>query len=246
SAIAEQLNAKLSGTEQKAITEKPTQNAAAYDSYLRGISIEANGDTEAYKQAAAAFDEAVRADPKFALAWARLAVARSYLYFNGQDPAVNTGAATKEAADRAVSLQPDLGEAFLAQGVYRYRVVRDFQGALQSYNEALKRLPSSSLVLEHMAHVERRLGRIDNAIQHYQMAAEFDPRNLDNLVTLSSVFESSRQFDDAERVLNRILQISPGRPGAIAQKASLFQAKGELDKAAQELAKVPADSDSDD
>jgi TolB-like protein/Tfp pilus assembly protein PilF len=246
STIAEQLDAKLSGAEAKAVTQKPTQNAAAYDAYLRGVATEARGDTEAYLQAAAAFAEAVRIDPKFALAWARLAVARSFLYFNGQDPQVNTAGAVKEAADRAISFQPDLGEAVLAQGVYRYRVLRDFEGALQSYQEAFKRLPSSPLVLEHMAHVERRLGHLDDAKKHYQMAAEVDPRNLDNLITLSSVFQSSRQFDDAERVLDRVMQISPGNPGAIAQRAFLFQTEGDLPKAEAELAKAPADSNVDD
>src|SRR5262249_36977531 len=159
----EQLNAKLSGAEAKAVAEKPTQNTAAYDTYLRGIAIETNADWQAYNQSTAAFAEAVRSDPQFALAWARLALGRSYLYFNGIDPTVNTAAAVKDAADRAISLQPELGEALLAEGVYRYRVLRDFSGALQSYSEALKRVPSSSLILEHMAHVERRLGRVDDA-----------------------------------------------------------------------------------
>ncbi len=84
------------------------------------------------KQVAHLYAEAVRLDPQFALAWARLAVARSQLYFNGLDLETNSGAAVKEAADRAMSLQPELGEAWLAQGVYRYRVLRDFKGALQS------------------------------------------------------------------------------------------------------------------
>ena len=246
SAIADQLKAKLTGAEEKAISEKPTQVTAAYDAYLRGIAIEATNDWESYVQSTAAFAEAVQADPRFALAWARLALARSYLYFNGIEPTVNTGAAVKDAADRAISLQPELGEAWLAEGVYRYRVLRDFQGALQSYQEAFKRLPSSSLVLEQMAHVERRLGHVDDAIKHYQMAAEFDPRNLDNLITLSQVFQGVRQFDRAEAVLNRILQISPGKPGAIGQKAFLYQNEGNLDRAAAELAKMPADSDIDD
>jgi hypothetical protein len=106
---------------------------------------------------------AVRLDPQFALAWVRLAVARSMLHFNGVDMDKNSGAAVKEAADRAMSLQPELGEAWVAQGVYRYRVLHDFKGALQSYEEALRRLPNSSFVLDHMAHLERRLGQTDLA-----------------------------------------------------------------------------------
>src|SRR5207237_10011688 len=86
STIADQLNAKLSGIEQKAVTDKPTQNTAAYDAYLRGLSIEHNQyDYEAYQRAARAYVEAIQLDPNFAFAWARLAVLRSFLSFNAFD-----------------------------------------------------------------------------------------------------------------------------------------------------------------
>ncbi|HXO93332.1 MAG TPA: adenylate/guanylate cyclase domain-containing protein, partial [Candidatus Acidoferrum sp.] len=153
-AIADQLNAKLTGAEQKAVAEKPTQNAAAYDVYLRAVAIDNAQTLDVTKKVADLYADAVRLDPQFALAWARLAVARSQLYFNGIDLDKNSGAAVKEAADRAMSLQPELGEAWLAQGVYRYRVLRDFHGALESYKEALRRLPNSAFVLEQMAHLE--------------------------------------------------------------------------------------------
>ena len=113
-AIADQLNAKLSGTEQKAVTDKPTQNTAAYDAYLRGLSIEHNQyDYEAYQRAARAYVEAVQLDPNFAFAWARLAVLRSFLYFNAVDSNTNTAGAVKEAVDRATALAPEAGESGL-------------------------------------------------------------------------------------------------------------------------------------
>src|SRR5437773_5389528 len=105
-AIADQLNAKLSGAEQKAVAEKPTQNAAAYDTYLRAIAIDNATTLDTTKRVAGLHAEAVRLDPQFALAWARLAVARSQLYFNGVDLETNSGAAVKEATDRAILLQP--------------------------------------------------------------------------------------------------------------------------------------------
>ena len=142
SAIADQLDAQLTGAEQKAVAEKPTQNAAAYDVYLHAVAIDNALTLDMTKRAADLYAEAVRLDPQFALAWARLAVARSQLYFNGIDLDKNSAAAVKEAADRAMSFQPELGEAWLAQGVYRYRVLRDFHGALESYKEALRRLPN--------------------------------------------------------------------------------------------------------
>src|SRR4029077_5180705 len=195
-AIADQLNAKLTGAEQKAVAEKPTQNAAAYDVYLRAVAIDNALTLDTTKQAAGLYAEAVRLAPQCALAWARLAVARSHLYFNGIDLETNSGAAVKEAADRAMSLQPELGEAWLAQGVYRYRVLRDFQGALQSYQEALRRLPNSAFVLQQMAHLERRLGQFDVAQKHYQAAAQLDPRNIGMLLALADSFQTVRRFDE--------------------------------------------------
>jgi TolB-like protein/class 3 adenylate cyclase/Tfp pilus assembly protein PilF len=241
-AIAEQLNAKLSGAEQKAVAEKPTQNAAAYDVYLRAVAIDNALTLDMTKRGADLYAEAVRLDPQFALAWARLAVARSQLYFNGIDLDKNSGAAVKEAADRAISLQPELGEAWLAQGVYRYRVLRDFQGALQSYEEALRRLPNSALVLEQMAHLERRLGQADVAQKHYQAAAQLDPRNIGVLLTLADTLSNLRRFDEARAVLDRVLEISSGNDGALAGKALSFHAQGRLKEAAEVLAKAPANS----
>jgi tetratricopeptide (TPR) repeat protein len=148
----------------------------------------------------------------------------------------------KDAADRAISLQPDLGEAWLAQGVYRYRVLRDFQSALRSYEEALRRLPNSALVLVQMAHLERRLGQADVAQIHYQAAAQLDPRNIDIVLTLADSLQTVRRYDEARTVLDRVLEMSPGNETALAAKALSFQAQGRLKEASEALSKAPANS----
>lgn len=242
-AIAEQLNAKLSGAEQKAVTQKPTQNAAAYDAYLRAVSIDTTRtDDAAIDEEASSLTTAVRLDPKFALAWARLAGVRSRLYFNGTDLKTNSAAAVKAAADQAMALQPELGESHIAQGLYRYRVLRDFQGALQSYGEALKRLPNDAYVLEQMALVERRLGQWAIAEDHYRRAVDLDPKNVDYLTQLATYFADLRKFAEAESVWNQILQVSPGDEVAFASKALLYQQQGRLDASGQELARIKPDS----
>jgi len=242
SAIADQLNTKLSGSEQKAIVAKPTQNAAAYDAYLRAVSIDTGSSSDATQRAAPFYADAVRLDPQFALAWARLAVARSQLYFNGQDPQTNTAAAVKDAADHAMSLNPELGESWIAQGVYQYRVLRDFPVALRSYQEALRRLPNNALVLEQMAHLERRLDQPEAALKHYQAAAEIDPRNIGTLLTLADTLGSLRRFDAARAVLDHVSEIAPGSESALVGRVGTFQSEGRLNEAAQTLAKIPADS----
>src|SRR6059058_3832756 len=247
SAIADQLNAKLSGTEQKAVTDKPTQNTAAYDAYLRGLAIEhTQYNYESFQQAARDYVEAVQLDPNFAFAWARLAVLRSFLYFNAVDPNTNSAGAVKEAADRAMALAPEAGESWIAQGAYRYRVLRDFAGAVTSYKQAQIRLPNNSYLLQNLAFVQRRLGLWQEAEATFKKAIELDPRDFQLLGSLGGeLYAYLRRFDDARAAIDRALEISPDSVSTRSSKAGTFQSEGRLDEAARELARIPSDTTDD-
>jgi TolB-like protein/Tfp pilus assembly protein PilF len=243
-AVAGALKAKLTGAEQKAVADKPTQNLGAYDAYLRGLSIEHERYSyPSYQAAAAEYKQAVQLDPKFALAWAHLGFLQSFLYFNGVDTNTNSAAAVKEAADQAMTLQPNLAEAWIAQGAYRYRVLRDFASALQAYEEGRERLPNLPLVYEFMAWVERRLGRWKEAEEHFKRAVTLDPQNFSLFFGIGAEFLNYlRRFDEAQAALNRCLEISPNDEGALAAKANLFQTQGRLQEAAATISQIPADS----
>jgi TolB-like protein len=238
--IAEALNAKLTGAEEKALADKPTTNLAAYDAYLHGRSIEATRfDIPGEQRAAADYATAVRLDPAFALAWSHLASVRSFLYFNAIDRDMNSPAAVKEAADHAFALQPELGEAWIAQGSYLYLVLHDFPRALQAFEEAAKRLPNSADAFGEMAFVERRMGRWDASVAHFQKALELDPRNLQLLIFTGETLGYLRRFAEAKVLVDRALQIAPDAPRALLAKASLLQAEGRLDDAAQPVGMLP-------
>jgi serine/threonine protein kinase/tetratricopeptide (TPR) repeat protein len=240
-AVAAQLNAKLA---QKISNKQPTQNAAAYKAYLRGLGIEHGQATDSSsKEAAAAYAEAVLLDPDFALAWARLALLRSFFYTNGIDRNANSAMTVKETADRAMELRPDLGEAWLAQGQYRIAVLRDRRGALQAYQEAEKYLPNSGLVNEYMCSVEVRLGHWREAEVHLLRATELDPRNVRLWAkNAQQVFQPLRRWADAQAAIDRALEIAPNDEEAITVKADNFQSEGRLDEAAELLARLPKDS----
>jgi TolB-like protein len=241
--IAETLQAKLTGSETKAIAEKPTTNMAAYDAYLRGLSIEqSHWSYGAWEEAVAAYTRAVELDPGFALAWSHLARVRSLLYVNGEGRSRNSADNVKEAADRAMALQPDLGEAWIAQGDYSYRVARRFSDGLQAYGEARRRLPNNSLVFMSMANVERRLGSWQDAETHYRKAAELDPRNLQIFEALGAYYGFLHQFDQAHATFDSALAIAPMEEDLHARKAFLFLDAGRLEDADQELALVPRNS----
>ncbi len=237
--IADALDAKLSGAEERALAVRPTDNVAAYDAYLHGRAIEATrfGISEE-QQVAADYARAVQLDPSFALAWARLAIVQSFLYFNFIERATNSPTAIKEAADRAMALQPELGESWIAQGIYRYQVAKDFPGALAAYAEAGKRLPNSADVFGEMAFVERRSGRWDDAINHFEKALTLDPRNLQLLVFTGETLGYVRRFREAEQYIDHALQIAPDEARLLVSKLGTLQAEGRLDEASKVAARI--------
>jgi len=242
-AIAGSLQATLTGSEQSALAVKPTDNVAAYDAYLRGLALEAGVDiNDAWPRAAAAFSESVRLDPRFALAWAHLASRRSILYFHSLDIAESTPDAIKQAADTALRLQPELGEAWLAQGYYRYLVLRDFPGALETFNEARKRLPNNAQVLEAIAYVLRRMGRWDEGLLNMEQAVQLDPSNLALVSGLVPFLQGMRHFAEAHAAIDRALLIAPGNTQFITAKADTYFSEGRFDEAAKLVDLLPLDS----
>ena len=240
-AVAQQLDSKLT---QRIRSNRPTANGAAYNAYLRGVGLEhGQANDSSAQEAGAAYVEAVLLDPNFAVAWARLSLIRSFLYSSGIDREANSATAVKEAADRAMALQPDVGEAWLAEGAYRSRVLYDVPGALQAYREAQKYLPNSALVSEYMCLAEIRLGHWREAEAHFLKATELDPRNVRLWAGIApQLFEPLSRLADYGAAIDRALEISPNDEQAIIQKASYLQDSGRLDEADKWLARLPNDS----
>jgi TolB-like protein/Tfp pilus assembly protein PilF len=240
-AIADALNAKLSGAEQAALASKPTQNAAAYEAFLRGRALNLAGAGYANSRlAAAAYAEAVRLDPQFAEAWAQLAIVTGYLHFNNVDADKYTAEFVKHASDTALQLQPQLEESRLAQASYQYRVSRDFAAAEQILQPIVKQSPNDNRALQILGLVERRQGKWEASIAHMQQAATLDPRNAGLLTSLGGeTMFNLRRFDEAHRWLDRALEISPGDTLALAYKISTYQAEGRIDAAAQMIDQLP-------
>jgi TolB-like protein/predicted Zn-dependent protease len=234
-AIAEQLNAKLSGAEAEAVTNKPTENLAAYEAFLRARALEGAGyDYATVRKKVAAYAEATRLDPKFASAWAYLAINTGYLYFNNVDPAQYTADSVKLAADTALQLQPQLTEAQMAQGHYRYRVLHDFAGAEQAFEAVLQRSPNDHEALQSLGLVERRQGKWEQALAHLEQAAKLDPRNAGLLVTIGGeTLSNMRRFGEAREWLDRALALAPGNAQAIFYKVFSYQNEGRLADAAR-------------
>jgi TolB-like protein/Flp pilus assembly protein TadD len=241
--VAEALRARLTGGERQAMGASPTANPQAYQAYLRGLGLELRVDTspELARQVEDSFAEAVRLDPAFALAWAHLSMAHSYRFFNSIDSTPDLPQQAREAADTALRLQPELGEAHLAEGYYHYRCLRDYDGGLRAFAEAQKRLPNNADVLSAISYIVRRQGRWDAAVAHMEQAAVLDPRNIDHFVQLAGYYLALRRFPLAQETFDRALAVSPGDPDLLAGKAGAYQSAGDFDQAERLLAPLPYD-----
>src|SRR5437867_2508643 len=161
-AIADQLRAHLSGLEEQVIAAKPTDNAEAYDAYLRGLAYTLKaGNTPANSLGAQKyFREAVRLDPKFALGWALLSYVDAASYRNqALQPTVALREEARQAAETALTLQPNLGEALHAKRYYNYACLKDYDTAVRYFEQARQLLPNSSRILESRAYLERMRGQ---------------------------------------------------------------------------------------
>jgi tetratricopeptide (TPR) repeat protein len=121
-AIADALQAKLTGGEQRALAVKPTNNSEAYDAYLRGLAFEARTSItpDDFEKAVRFYERSVQLDPAFALAWARLSRANAHMYFGGLDRTPARRDAAERALNTAKKLQPNSPETLLAQAYYEY------------------------------------------------------------------------------------------------------------------------------
>jgi TolB-like protein/cytochrome c-type biogenesis protein CcmH/NrfG len=229
--IAAGVGATLSPQEKVRVEAKPTNNPAAYDAYLRGRAFAASDqlDRSNVEDAIRSYEEAVRLDPSFILAWAYLSVARSLSYWLGYDASAARLSAAKDAVDHAVTLDPNIPETHLALGYYRYYGERDFAGALTEFHEAEQGLPNNSHVARAIALIHRRLGNWDEAVAGLKRAVELDPRNVAASSLLAFTYRAQRRFPEALATADRILALEPNNSTALWIKASVFWSIGDLD-----------------
>jgi tetratricopeptide (TPR) repeat protein len=245
-AITSQLRAHLTGQEEQVITAKPTDNAEAYDAYLRGLAYTLKTlNTPANALGAQKYlREAVRLDPKFALAWALLSntETRGYITLNLQ-PTVALREEARQAAETALALQPNLGEAVLATGYYHYSCLKDYDTALRYFEQARPLLPNSSRIPESLAYVARRRGQWERSEAYFNEAERLDPRNVNLLTQHALSYIELRRFPEALRKLDQVLNITPDDVDTLTAKAGIAQAEGDLPRASALLAPLHPNAD---
>jgi TolB-like protein/Tfp pilus assembly protein PilF len=245
-AIADQLRAKLTGQEERVIAAKPTNNIEAYDAYLRALAYTLkSANTPANTLSAQKYlKEAVWLDPKFALSWALLSYVDALGYITAAlQPTAALREEARQAAENALTLQPNLGEALMAKGYYHYACLKDYDTAVRYFEQARQLLPNSSQIPESLAYVTRRRGQWDRSESYFNEAERLDPRNVTLLNQHAISYNALRRFPEALRKLDQILNIIPDDLDTLVAKAAIAQAEGDLPRASALLAPLHPGAD---
>jgi Tfp pilus assembly protein PilF len=211
--IVDALKAKLSPRETRALAALPTHNSDAYDAFLKGeyeLAQAIKAQTGAhYDSADGYYRQALKLDPDFALAYAKLAVARMYRHWFIKALTPEELTEVKTTAGRALELRQDQAEAHEALGLFHYWGYRDYESALVELNKALALQPNNTEVHEDRAAIYRRKGAWTNAVQEFERAVELAPRDAGVAAEYGTTLVAMRRYADADHVLTHALALDP-------------------------------------
>jgi serine/threonine-protein kinase len=187
-----------------------TENMDAYDFFLRGNAyFNRSWDREDIEIAAELYQRAVDADSTFALAWAMLSRGHESMYLEYFDRTEHRCQLARQAADRALALQPDLVEGHLASGYCYYHCEQDYELALAEFSAALRRQPSNADVYAATGAIQRWVGDNEAAVENFKAALKLDPRSHLKAFDIALTYGMQRKFTDAFEYLDRTIALAP-------------------------------------
>jgi TolB-like protein/Flp pilus assembly protein TadD len=246
--IADALEAKLSPTEKAQIDRKPTQNSDAYLAFMQAHEILKRPDKfreDTYK-AEELLEQATKLDPQFAAAFATLGGVENWI-FHSYDPSPSRRDKAKAAIDTAMRLQPDCADARLALGFFYYYCDDDdghYERALNELAIAQRSIPNDAEVAMAIGAIKRRQGKWPESNQYLEKAASLDPQNGWVLQNLAFNYIATKNYETADKLLDRGIAMAPQSFGLRGSKAKLaLDWKGDFSVAENMLAHVPAGVD---
>ena len=237
--IANALQAKLSDTEKALIERKPTENGEAYLAFVQAHNLQnAFEDFGKLKQSEQLYARAVELDPKFALALARYSQLESWI-FHIFDPTRERRQKARALAEQALQLQPDLPEAHLAMGFSYYYGDNNYDAAQKEFEIARRGLPNESEVYLALGAIQRRQGKWAESTANFEKAVSLNPKDNLPLQNLAANYQDLRNFDAANKTIDRGLALDPTAFGLLELKSKLaiFE-KGDFSVAEKAFAAV--------
>src|SRR5215831_14620596 len=239
--IASALQAKLSPNERARLDHRPTQDPNAYLLYVQAHDYANKMDLfhDTSVKAEPLFEQATKLDPNFALAYAGLSMVQSWLY-HSSDPIPARRDDARFNADEALRLQPNLPEGHLALGFSYYYGDRDYGRALAEFEIAKRDLPNEAEAYMAIASIQRRQGKWAESNANFEKAATLDPKNTNILTNLASSYMAQRNFEAADKILDRSIVAAPQSSETCGLKGLLaIHWKGDLSLAENEFSKIP-------
>src|SRR5436189_828726 len=238
-AIADQLQAKLSGSEKQMMAAQPTTDTEAYELYHKGKSLWEKRSGDNIPKAIAYYEQAIARDPNYALAYAGLAKAYILLPFYAGADRLDAGSKAKDAALKALQLDPNLAEAHAALGKILFFREIDLAGAMREYKRAIELNPNDATAHHWFGNDSlAALGRFEEAIAEGKRAIELDPLSTVINVDLGETFYYAHRYDEAERQMRKTLEIDPTSFYAHYNLGIVLQLKGDLSGAIAEYKKA--------
>jgi TolB-like protein len=246
--ITQALQANLSAREKTNLQTHPTRDILAYELFLRARELfHWAGSGYSYDKGADALrliDEAIKRDPQFALAYALASRLHSELFWFGYDKSASRLEKAKTAAEIALKLQPDLGEAHLATAFYYYYGFRRYDVARKHVTAAVRAIPNDADVLNTAGAIARREGRWNEAVTNLEQARDRDPRNLSVLWSLLESYLALHEYIKAEGAVNAALSVSPNAPFfVLARGAIALFRDGDTEPLRSALRQIPRSFD---
>ncbi|PYJ09459.1 MAG: hypothetical protein DME93_12855 [Verrucomicrobia bacterium] len=243
--IASSLQAKLSPNEKARLDRRPTENSDAYLLFLQAHDYANRMDVTHGTSAKAVplFEQAIKLDPNFALAYADLSIAQSWLY-HSSDPLPAWREKARLNADEALRLQPDLPEGHLALGFSYYYGDRDYQRALAEFEIAKRDLPNEAKAYMAIGAIQRRQGKWTESTANLEKAAALDPKNVSVLTNLGYSYMALRNFEAADKIFDRLAAAAPhSLEPALLKGGVAVLWKGDLSVVERQLSSVPPETD---
>jgi TolB-like protein/Flp pilus assembly protein TadD len=217
-AVAKQLRVALLGhngqAAQLTTTATPSnQNVEAYNALLQGNFYDNRRSAEDYRKAIGYYEEAIRLDPRYALAYAKLSTVASNLANNYVGVGTKEGqeaiAKARASAKSALALDPNLADAHLAQGSVLRDIEFNFAGAEAEYRRALQFEPQNAVVTNGLANLMAVLGRMDETVALEQRAIALEPLRTSFHCNLAISLTALGRYDEAEAALRKAIALQP-------------------------------------
>jgi len=206
-AIAGALSAALSPEEKALLERRPTDNAEAYDLYLKARKM--RNELGSLAVIEPLLRSAVALDPKFAQAWAELGSYQAFVYFDDEDHTDARLAKAKEANETALRLAPDDPAVIEDTGDYYYYGYRDYARAAEQYLRLAQLKPNDPNMYYSLALIHRRQGHWADALQNFRRAMELDPADLHHGNEFMQFLFSTHHYDEGLALGRRLVQAFP-------------------------------------